>query len=386
LDVLSVRIDVMRLRPLLALLAPLVLSAPAPMARQGHFAKLVERLSEGEGYFPSDNLVTNENSYLHVLGGLEAMGVRGGAYLGVGPEQSFSYIATIHPEVAILIDIRRDNMLLHLLLKAMFASAHNRLEYLCLLYGRAPPEELYLWTEADLGAILDYIDRTPADTAVQRDNHRRLMKAVTAFGVPLSDQDRATARRFHDEFAAAGLDIRYSTRSRRLRLDFPSNRMIYLEVDREGRQGSYLATEDRWRSVRDLQLKDRVIPVVGDLAGPSAVRKVGDYLREIGLTVSALYVSNVEQYLFRGGVFPLFVDNVRNLPTGPQSVLIRSWFSRRGSSDPWPTLPSHVPGYRSTQLLQTFARFHALTRQPELVDYWTLVTDVTPHRAVVPPR
>ncbi len=374
-----------RLRPLLALVAPLVLSAPAPILGQGDFATLIQRLSEGEGYFPSDNLVTNENSYLHVLGDLNATGVRGGAYVGVGPEQSFSYIATIHPEVAILIDIRRDNMLLHLLLKAMFEEARNRLEYLCLLYGRAPPEDLYLWTDVTLEAILDYIDGAPANPALHGENHRRLMEALTAFGVPLSDMDRATVRRFHDEFAFAGLDVRYSTRSRRLRLDFPSNRMIYLEVDREGNQGSYLATEDRWRAVRDLQLKDRVIPVVGDLAGPSAVRKVGDYLREIGLTVSALYVSNVEQYLFRGGLFPLFVDNVRNLPTGPNSVIIRSWFSRRGG-DPWPALPSQVPGYRSAQLLQTFARFHALTRQPELVDYWTLISDVEPRRAALPPH
>lgn len=136
----------MRLRPrLLASLLPLVLiSAHAP--QETAFGALVNRLSEPGGYFDSDNLVSNETSYLHVLGALRREGVRGGAYLGVGPEQNFSYLAEIEPAIAFIVDIRRDNLLLHLLLKAIFAAAHNRLDYLALLYGRPPPPDLERWT------------------------------------------------------------------------------------------------------------------------------------------------------------------------------------------------------------------------------------------------
>src|SRR4029453_14967345 len=97
-----------------------VLSFSPVMAQETGFSRLVARLSEPGGFFDSDNLVSNETSYLHVLGAFDSLGVRGGAYIGVGPEQNFSYIARVKPEIALIIDIRRDNMLLHLLFKAMF--------------------------------------------------------------------------------------------------------------------------------------------------------------------------------------------------------------------------------------------------------------------------
>jgi hypothetical protein len=65
-----------------------------------------------------------------VLPDLNRAGIRGGAYLGVGPDQNFSYIADIRPAVAFIVDIRRDNLLLHLLFKALFADAGTRVEYL----------------------------------------------------------------------------------------------------------------------------------------------------------------------------------------------------------------------------------------------------------------
>jgi hypothetical protein len=83
------------------------------------FAGTVTRLSEAPGYFDSDNLISNETSYLHAVSHLRSGGVTGGAYIGVGPDQSFSYIAAIRPTVAFMIDIRRDNLLMHLMFKAL---------------------------------------------------------------------------------------------------------------------------------------------------------------------------------------------------------------------------------------------------------------------------
>ena len=84
------------------------------------FASLIDSLSEPNQSFDTDNLITNESSYLHAISTLEAAAISGGAYIGVGPAQNFSYMAQIRPEVAFLVDIRRDNLLQHLMFKALF--------------------------------------------------------------------------------------------------------------------------------------------------------------------------------------------------------------------------------------------------------------------------
>ena len=63
-------------------------SQPAPT-----FAASIAGLSEPGGYFDTDNLISNERSYLQVVPDLRRLSVRGGAYIGVGPDQNFSYIA-----------------------------------------------------------------------------------------------------------------------------------------------------------------------------------------------------------------------------------------------------------------------------------------------------
>ena len=71
----------------------------------------------------------------------DRMGVSGGAYLGVGPDQSFTYIARIKPRIAFMIDIRRDCLLQHLLFKSVFMMSRNRIEYMSLLMGRPVPRD-----------------------------------------------------------------------------------------------------------------------------------------------------------------------------------------------------------------------------------------------------
>src|SRR6478735_5743887 len=111
------------------------IQAPSPFAAQ------IAALSEPAGYFDTDNLISNERSYQQVLQDLRRRNVRGGAYVGVGPDQNFTYIAEIRPAVAFIVDVRRDNLLLHLLFKALFAQARTRVDYLSLLFGRAAPAD-----------------------------------------------------------------------------------------------------------------------------------------------------------------------------------------------------------------------------------------------------
>ena len=74
-----------------------------------------------------------------------------------------------------------------------------------------------------------------------------------------------------------------------------------VEGDGKGQYRSYLSSDDNFTVVRDLHKKNLLVPVVGNFAGPKALRAVARYLKEREATVSAFYLSNVEQYLSREG-------------------------------------------------------------------------------------
>jgi hypothetical protein len=333
------------------------------------FAELMERLSEPGAYFDTDNLISNETSYLHAVDALEAGGIRGGAYLGVGPDQNFSYIAAIQPEIAFIVDIRRDNMLQHLMFKALFELTGSRIAYLCLLHGRPTPPVVASWRDSSAAALVAYVDTVAAEPDAARASLDRVAHTVEEFGIQLSDEDRATIRLFHGTFIDEGLDLRFRSHGREPRPHYPTFRRLLLETDRRGRQVSYLATEDRWRTVDDLQERDRVIPVIGDFAGDHALAAIADLLSAQGISVSAFYTSNVELYLMRDGTFPRFARNVTRLPTSDRSVLIRSFFGRNFGY----VHPEAVAGYYSVQLLQAMGDFVRDVREGTYRSYLDLV-------------
>ena len=329
--------------------------APQPHAadqlQQPGIAESFQRLSEQGGYFDSDNLISNETSYLHALDALRELGVRGGAYIGVGPDQNFSYIAEIRPQLAFMIDIRRDNMLQHLIFRSLFLHSRNRMEFLAGLIGAKPPGDIGKWTDQPIETILAVLDtatRTPAE--LDRLTARALQDAQQT-GIALSALDVETIRQFQREFHDMGLEIRYTSKNRPPRLNYPTLRELILERDRSGALGSYLATEERWRYVQDMQKANRLLLVTGDLSGQHALRAIGAFVRERGLEVSAFYTSNVEQYLFQFGTFPDFAANTLTLPFAANAAIIRSYFARgRGHAQA-------VPGHMSVQIVQPAAEF-----------------------------
>ncbi len=356
----ALRVSLLALRAPRAILAcvavALAIGACAPQqpkepAAQPSFADLYNRLSEQGGYFDSDNLISNETSYLHALDELRAQGVKGGVYIGVGPDQSFSYLAEIQPELAFLIDVRRDNMLQHLMFRSLFQRSRNRMEYLAGLIAAQVQGDIDRWTGRpieEILAVLDTAQRTPAEFA-------RVSGLVLAdarnTGIVLTSEDLATLQRFHREFHDSGLEIRYTSKNRPPRLSYPTLRQLIMERDRAGVPASYLASEERWRAVQAMEKADQVLLVTGDLSGDHALRAIGDYVRERGLRVTAFYTSNVEQYLFQFGTFESFARNTLTLPFDSNAVIIRSYFARgRLHRDA-------VPGHVSVQLVQPATEF-----------------------------
>ena len=350
-------------------------SAPAqqtkPAARtERSFAATVAALSEPAGYFNTDNLISNERSYLHVVPELRALaGPPGGAYIGVGPDQNFSYIAHVRPAVAILIDIRRDNLLLHLLFKALFAEARTRVEYLALLTGRAPPQPATGWDQRPIDAIVAYIDsaKLPGDAGI-RALRDRLTRTIDAFGVPLTNTDRATIEAFHRRFIADGLSLRFNTTGRAPQPDYPTYRDLLVEVDRQGKPRNFLASESDFQFVRGLQMRDLVIPIVGDLSGSTAVAAVAKHLEDSQRQVTAFYTSNVEFYLFREGRFPQFVANLARLPRRSNSLIVRSVFPTAGAG------AVRAPGYNSASMTQQIQVLVDGWAKGGFREYWELIS------------
>ncbi len=307
--------------------------APIP---DSAFAALSARLSEPGGYFDTDNLISNEAGYLKVLGALERLGVHGGAYVGVGPDQSFSYIAAIGPAIAFIVDIRRDNLLQHLLLKALVERAPTRVQFLAGLLGRPAPPDTAGWRERSVDDIVSYLDRTPADAATVAALRLELTRRVQSYGIPLDSADLATIRRFHRAFIDQGLGLRFSSAGRAPRPYYPTYRRLISETDLAGNQASYLSSGERYAVVRELETANRVIPVVGDLSGDHALREIGAVLQEMGLELTAFYASNVESYLWRDGTFPAWVENLKALPSKANAVVIRSYFPGYGWVHPQP--------------------------------------------------
>jgi hypothetical protein len=307
---------------------------PVQAAPTTRFASEIERLSEPDGSFDTDNLISNEREYLEVIPALVSAGASGGAYIGVGPDQNFSYIARVRPAVAYIIDIRRDNLLLHLLFKALFARSRSRVEYLAALTGRAPPEDAGRRAGAtgitlrEIVAAIDQAKAVPDLVALRR----QVEETIGAFGVPLAPADYNTIARFHQAFIDAGLGLQFHTFNRPPQLLYPTFRQLLLATDSAGHLWNFLASDDDFQFVRGLEARDAVIPVVGDVAGPRAMRGIAAAVAAKHEQVSAFYISNVENYVFRDGLFTAYAANVARLPRGPRTVIIRSIFSGGGQS------------------------------------------------------
>lgn len=358
-----------------AVAGPASIQDLTPIPRD-EWASLVTGLSEAGGFFDTDNLISNENSSLHVLGPMRRMGVEGGAYIGVGPDQNFAYIAQQRPMLAFIVDLRRDNLVHHLLLKALFHESASRGEYLALLFGKEPPADTAGY-QAPVETLLQDVREAPGGAGTPQGTEAldRVRVAVERFGLALSAADWETLHRFHETFIVEGPELRFTSFGRPARSFYPTFAELLLERDLEGREGSYLARREDFLFLKAMQEANRIIPVVGDLAGPSALRDVGDEVRRRGLVVRAFYTSNVEYYLWGSGTFDTFAATVANLPMDDRSVLIRSVFPNAAVH------PHAVAGYYSTQSIVPLEALRRVVRGSGYRGYQDLVA-----RDAVDPR
>jgi hypothetical protein len=163
----------------------------------------------------------------------------------------------------------------------------------------------------------------------------------------VAEAEWAEIARIQARLAGPGLNARFLAMP-----IYPTLATLIEARDRENRPAHFLASETTYQTVRDLQVGDRVIPLVGDFAGPKAIAALGAWLKKRSLQISVFYASDVEFFLVRSGRLEAYAANLAQLPWHEDALLIRS--STREIKH-----PERVPGDSSTTILRPVANFLA---------------------------
>jgi len=292
------------------------------------FWELSQSLSEPNGSFRSDNLLSNEIWLQYVIPDLLTFNRPGRVYLGVGPEQNFTYIAALKPAMVFIVDVRRGNLDLHLMYKALFDLSADRVEFLSRLFSRKRPEGLT--RDASVQDIFAAFGSVEKDDAYFEQNFKEIVADLEEkHHLPLLEEDVPGMRYVYEYFGRYGPDLTYwmsgGFGGRGGFRNSPTYGDLAVATDGSGVARGFLASEDNWNVLKALETKNLLVPVVGNFAGPKAIRSVGAWLRQHRATVSAFYLSNVEQYLNMDGVWMDFCRNSRELPIDENSQFIRSY-------------------------------------------------------------
>jgi hypothetical protein len=319
--------------------APLRAFAQVPeRLTDDQFWKLSQDSSEEDGVFRSDNLLSNETTYQWILPRLVETAKPGRVYMGVGPEQNFTYMAALRPTIAFIVDIRHGNLDVHLLYKAVFELSKDRADFVSRLFSRQRPDGLTAQTS--IAEIFAAVDQTESTPAIYNDNLKAIEDRLTnAHHFPLSPGDHDGIAWALSNYSHFGPAISYNSSlsnavppaivgatatGPRFGNQFVTYESLMLSEDGRGGSRSFLAREEDFQFLKDLETRNKVIPVVGDFGGTKAIRAVAAYLKSVDGTVSAFYLSNVEQFLVQGGTYVDFCRSVSMLPTDEASTFIRS--------------------------------------------------------------
>jgi hypothetical protein len=337
------------------------------------FWQLVTELSETGGYFRSDNFLSNENAFQSVIPELKSTLPTGGVYLGVGPEQNFTYIVALRPKLAFVIDIRRQNMIEQLLYKAFIEASSNRADFLSRLFARKRPSELS--NDATVEALFAaYADVMPSEALFRSNLQAARDRLVNDHKFALSPDDLKSLEYVYSAFFRGGPELNYSFSPSGVGGfggGFPSYRELMVETDGQGEKRSYLATEENFRLLREYEKNNMIVPVVGDFGGDKALRAVGDYVRAHEATVRVFYTSNVEQYLFQEAyAWRKFLANVATFPIDGRSTFIRS-ISNRGFT--FSQFRRYSPGARASTALSSIPEVVRAFNSGQIHEYTDVV-------------
>lgn len=326
-----------------AALAAQTVSATLPLPARlsdTEFWKLSTDMSEPNGYFQSENYVGNELSFQWVIPDLQKTVKPGGVYMGVGPDQNFTYIAALQPKIAFIVDIREGNMNQLLMYKALIELSADRAEFAAKLFGRNKPASVKPDASAD--AVMAAVFAQPADKAVYDKTLKALHDHLSkTHGFPISARQLDGIDQIFATFFAYGPGITYQNNNGRTQ--YPTYWDMQVTDDAQGKNHAYLASEELFQRIKRMEEANLIVPVIGNFGGPKAIRAVGEWVRAHGAIVTTFYTSNVEQYLFQDNIWREYYKNVATVPLDETSRFIRSAFNMGGYA-------GATSGIRSAQL------------------------------------
>ena len=290
------------------------------------FWRLTEDLSEPNGTFRSENLLSNEMVLAQILPQVAARVKKGGVYLGVGPEQNFSYMAVLRPQMAFITDIRRGNLHVLLMYKALFEMSADRVEFISRLFTKPRPDGVT--AKSGITDIMDgFWAAKTGDEAAYTANLTAIQRHLTkTHTLPLSLEDLDGVARSYRAFYWYGPGMNYAATTALTQVgggNAATYRDLMTQTNEKGEPLSYLGSEEKFRFIKDMFSRNLIIPLVGNFSGPKTIRAIGAYVKGRGGIINALYVSTVEPYLRRDGSLPTFCESVATLPTDDGSMFIR---------------------------------------------------------------
>ncbi|MEO8620185.1 MAG: hypothetical protein ABI625_03895 [bacterium] len=355
-------------------------SIPSRLADSTYW-RMITEMSEPDGFFRSDNLVGNEGSLQWVIPKLQRELGTGGVYLGVAPDQNFTYMLALKPSITFIVDIRRGAMLQHLLFKALFELSPTRADFLSLLFSRPRPSGLD--GNSTVTALLASYAPVAGDSALYLRNFaaiKRHLQETHAF--TLGPKDIEGIAYVYSAFFTAGPELTYNFGQGSGNFGgrgfggrgMPTFGSLLLETDSAGVNHAYLSSEEGYRWLRDYQSRNLLVPVIGDFAGPKALRAVGEWIRAHDAKINAMYVSNVEQYLFMDTeAWKRYYANVATLPITDNALFIRSL-----SGGAYRQTPPQSPNSRSVQLVSSVTELLKALSDGKLTSYQDVITMTKP--------
>src|SRR3954463_14850674 len=250
-------------------------SLPTQLTDQ-EFWKLSTDFSEPDGFFRSDNLLSNEVWLQRVIPDLLNTVKTPSVYMGVGPEQNFTYIAALKPKMVFLVDVRRGNLDLQLMYKAVFELSADRADFVSKLFSKKRPEGLDRnSTAAEIFAAFKNVE---SSEQLYKDNLKAIDDLLlTKRHFALSDGDVQGVEYVYHAFFNFGPALNYSSTGGFGGRYQPSYADLMVATDEAGLNRSFLATDENYQFIKNLEAKNLLVPVVGNFAGPKAIRAVADY-------------------------------------------------------------------------------------------------------------
>ena len=342
-----------------------LLAAPVPtQLTDQQFWNLSREWSEEDGVFRSDNLMSNETTFQYVIPNLLKASRPGRVYMGVGPEQNFTYIAALKPAMAVIVDIRHGNLDVHLMYKALFELSKDRADFVSRLFSLKRPDGLT--SKSSAREIFNAYLSADGSKQLFDENLKAIVDQLRVkHGFPLTEGDLDGITWALGNFYQYGPAINYNSS---LSSNVPpaivgatggfnggrvggrgGNQVNYATLmvadNGVGQYMSYLASEENFAVLKDLETRNMLVPVVGDFGGDKAIRAVGKYLKSVDATVSAFYLSNVEQYLVMDGKWDRFCGNAASLPLDESSMFIRT-----GNGGPYTTNAGYGGGVGNSSI------------------------------------